>query len=178
MTAVGSPRAGRAARLLQHLVAQALGAAAAAACCAVVAVVGYIVLFVIAATIGGGLGGPLALPGLVLMAVAASVVISTTCVWPASLAARLAGRRLGLHRALELSLAGAFALVPSVTIALVLSSLAQGELGPWLAIGATVSAALPILVVHWTVARLVEHALDAGRGLVGAGADPSDELPV
>ena len=149
----------------------ALGVAAHGAAAAVVvgsagafAAASWLGLFVLAVLTGGPLGGPLALPAMVLFALAFAGVSVVSVLTPATIAARLTRRRLSWPMLAEIPVAAAFCVSGSAVLAGLFAWTRELDLLRAVGVGLAVGAVLlvPLGLYWWSV--------QASLGLVRAAS--------
>jgi hypothetical protein len=134
----------------------------------VAAAVAYGVLLLAAVIFGKGVGGPLALPAMVIFAGCYGVWAVFGVAWPAVAGAEWLIRADGLRPALaRLGAALLFGLVLAMAWSPAIIHLAgvpgihgQGQVAATMAL-----AALPMVLLHWFVVRSLRTVVTAGRGL-------------
>lgn len=153
----------------------------------VAAAVAYGVLLLAAIIFNQGIGGPLALPAMVLMGVIYAVWVVFAVAWPSVALAEILVKTDGLKPAF-LRLLAAFGI--GILLALPWSLFGAGGAVPgrdggngWTAL-LLAGAALPAIFLHWFIARALRTVFSAGRGLStviarrwpgpGSGADAGD----
>lgn len=146
----------------------------AVAACAVVgaslafAVVGYIGLLAWAVVAGLPLGGPLALPLLMLLALLTSTAAIFFGLFPATFIGHFLCRRvLGWSIAAEIPISTLLTLGITVVISMVVGS--YGGVSPWTSVAQGVVLGLFLLVplgVYWWVLRVSDWGIQKGQRLV------------
>jgi hypothetical protein len=144
-----------------------------AAACAVVgvslafALVSYFGLLAWAVLAGLPLGGPLALPFLMLLALLTSTAATLLVLFPATLVGHFLCRRLGWPAAAEIPVSSALTLGIAVGISTVIGSYAAVSISTAAALGALVGAFLLVpLGEFWWVMRVSSWGVEQAHRLV------------